>query len=63
MNATSGASFNPIGGTFLNAGNYTIDGDDTASEILYFCILEIGTELSQQSYSTDALGTFGIQIE
>ena len=61
MNATSGASFNAIGGATLAVGNYTLD-DGTAQEVLYFCILEIGSELSQQSYSTDALGTWGIQI-
>jgi len=58
MNQTYG-SFTNIKNSVLPPGNYTIN-DGTAQEQLYMCILEIGSELSQQYYSTNKSWTIKI---
>lgn len=45
----------------LPAGNYTIN-DGTGQERLYNCLREVGTELTQQQYSTYKWGPWVVQI-
>jgi len=45
----------------LSAGNYTKE-DGTAEEKLYTCLREVGSELSQQQYSTDQLGSWTVKV-
>jgi len=59
INMTYG-SFTNINNSVLPAGNYTINNGATGQEELYLCILEIGSELSQQYYSTNKSWTIKI---
>jgi hypothetical protein len=48
-------------GSILSAGNYTLE-DGTAQEEIYLCLLEAGSELSGQYFSTTALGSWTVKI-
>jgi DNA-binding CsgD family transcriptional regulator len=50
-----------ITGNSLPAGNFT-PGNGTAQEELYFCLEQAGPELTVQSYSTSAEGSWTIRI-
>lgn len=45
----------------LDAGNYTIN-DGTGQEKLYTCLREVGSELTQQQYSTYKWGPWIVQV-
>jgi hypothetical protein len=45
----------------LNAGNYTI-GDGTGQERIYTCLRQVGTELTQQQYSTSRFGPWVVRV-
>ena len=45
----------------LSAGNYTI-GDGTAQEHIYACLRQVGTELTQQQYSTARFGPWVVSV-
>jgi len=55
------SQYTNVTGSILSAGNYTID-DGTAQEQLYFCIRTIGSELTDQSYSTSDQGAWTVRI-
>lgn len=59
--AMANMSYTAVTNTILAAGNYTI-GDGTAQEKVYLCLREAGVELTQQQYSTDALGSWTVKI-
>jgi len=61
MNATSG-SFAVVSGAILPRGNFTINDGSTGQEQLYACLTVVGTELSQQAYSTAQEGAWTIRI-
>jgi len=48
-------------GSILSAGNYTLE-DGTAQEDTYLCLLEAGSELSSQQFSTDGLVDWEVRI-
>ncbi|MCK4552813.1 hypothetical protein KAT80_01270 [Candidatus Pacearchaeota archaeon] len=54
-------SYTGVYGTTLDAGNFTFN-NGTAQENLYLCLREVGSELSQQQYSTDQLGSWTVKI-
>lgn len=63
--AASGMSrgvFANLSSTNISAGNYTINNGYTGQEQLYFCLNIAGNELTSQSYSTAANGTWTIQM-
>jgi len=49
-------------GVALPDGNYTINDGSTGQERMYFCLREVGAELSQQYYSTNNLGAWTVKI-
>ena len=59
--ALSNYTFTGIENTILPSGNYTVN-DGTGQEQIYFCLREVGIELTQQQYSTDSFGTWTIRI-
>lgn len=54
-------TYTGISEVVLNDGNYTIN-DGTGQERMYFCLREVGAELSEQYYSTDNLGAWTIRV-
>ncbi|MBR9701454.1 DUF2341 domain-containing protein [Candidatus Pacearchaeota archaeon] len=59
--AMSSSEYTNITAANLTIGNYTV-GDGTAQEELYFCIKVIGSELTDQAYSTSGQGAWTIRI-
>ncbi len=54
-------TYTGVVGSTLNADNFTIN-DGTGQENLYLCLREVGSELSQQQYSTNQLGSWTVKI-
>jgi hypothetical protein len=54
-------TFTGVTSVVLNAGNYTKSNGEGQEE-LYFCLREVGTELTQQQYSTYKLGNWIVDI-
>jgi len=54
-------TYTGIVGSILAAGNFTLQ-DGTAQENTYLCLREVGSELSDQQYSTNAFGSWTIRI-
>jgi hypothetical protein len=54
-------TFTGIVSSVLAAGNYTIN-DGTAQEHIYACLRQVGSELTQQQYSTSRWGPWTVQI-
>jgi len=54
-------SLTGVVGSVLSAGNFT-KSDGTGQENLYFCLRQVGLELSEQQYSTDQLGAWTIKV-
>ena len=54
-------TFTKVSNTLLTAGNYTLN-NGIGQEELYFCLREVGIELTQQQYSTDVFGSWTIRI-
>ena len=61
MNVTSGASYVIINGANLSRGNSTINNGAAGQTNLYLCLTIVGSELSQQSYSTSLGKSWTIQ--
>jgi len=55
-------TYTGIPGLTLPKGNYTLNDGSTGQERVYFCLREVGAELSQQYYSTQNLGAWTIRI-
>lgn len=49
-------------GLALSDGNYTVNNGITGQEKAYFCLKEVGWELTQQHYSTGNLGAWTVKI-
>jgi hypothetical protein len=54
-------TFVSVSNTLLPAGNYT-KNDGTAQEQIYLCARKVGIELTQQTYSTNAFGSWTVRI-
>ena len=57
----SNSVFTAVSGSTLGFGNYTVS-DGTGQENLYFCITQVGSELSSQPYSTSTMGGWTADI-
>ncbi len=55
-------SFENITSTYLPKGNYTTNDNSTGQEVLFFCLEQAGSELTQQAYSTNEEGAWTIRI-
>lgn len=55
------SNYTNISSSTLPTGNYTIN-DGTAQEQLWYCVILVGAELSNQQYSTAANGSWIVQI-
>ncbi len=58
----SGGSFVNITSAIMNASNFSLNNGREGQEQLYFCLLLVGNELTQQSYSTRQNGPWTVQI-
>lgn len=54
-------TYTELANVVMNKGNYT-PHDGTAQENVYLCLREVGSELSQQYYSTNNLGAWTLQV-
>jgi hypothetical protein len=54
-------TYTAVPNTIISAGNYT-KNDGTGQEQVYLCLRKVGTELTQQQYSTSTLGTWTVKI-
>ncbi len=54
--------YTAVGGANLTRGNFTINNGVTGQESLYFCLKLVGSELSSQTYSTNAMGAWTLKI-
>ncbi len=57
----SGGSFVNISTAEMNASNFSLNNGREGQEQLYFCLLLVGSELTQQSYSTKTNGPWTVQ--
>lgn len=55
-------SFTGVSNSVLAAGNYTVNDGINGQEHLYVCLREVGSELTQQQYSTYKWGPWVVQI-
>ena len=55
-------TFTGVVSSTLAAGNYTVNNGVTGQENLYFCLRQVGVELTQQQYSTAKWGPWVVQI-
>jgi len=51
-----------INNTVLSRGNHSINNGETGQEELYYCIREVSSTISSQSYSTSNSGAWKIKI-
>jgi hypothetical protein len=58
----SNFTYASITNVVLNDGNYTINAGGTGQENMYLCLREVGSELSEQFYSTDNLGAWTVRV-
>ena len=61
MALVSGSAFTFVNGANMSRGNYTKQ-DGRGQEQLYLCLTLVGSELSQQSYSTAEAGAWIVKI-
>ncbi len=55
-------SFTNINQANLSRGNFSLNNNEVGQEQLYICLLFVGTELTQQAYSTQRQGSWGIKV-
>lgn len=55
-------TFTGVGSSVLSAGNYSVNDGATGQEKIYFCLRQVGLELSQQQYSTYKWGPWIVQV-
>ncbi len=60
--AMSKAVFQAVNHSTLGRGNHSVNDGTTGQEQLYFCIRQIGSEISSQAYSTASQGSWTIKI-
>jgi hypothetical protein len=59
--ALANFTYTGVTNVVLNDGNYTIN-DGTGQEDMYLCLREVGAELSEQTYSSNDLGAWTVQV-
>lgn len=62
MSDVSGSAFVAIGTAALPNGNYSVNDGSIGQEQLYFCLTYVGSEITEQIYSTQDNGVWTIQI-
>jgi len=60
--AMANASAETVGSAVLNKGNHSVNDGSTGQEQLYFCLKGLPQDISAQSYSSEGIGAWMVEI-